>query len=297
MNKDGVRAGTPVCLRPPQRLVVTAARDERFRPGNNDEAVVAPRVSGGAKTPAELVDVRQLRRSVDKAVDLWKRLVLEADAGGAALLQFANEPACIVEVAVSRIAVDENRHGCRVGHEFDDIDDLSPRRLVAVTYPEARRDRQPTGPDRLEPGLLGDVSAEAVVGFDDEGQRGGPDQLAQTIGFRVHDRRQCNEKATEVATISTEFRRRATSRTRPPIRSESGRYPIGYCGFAAHAPSQPASRPGEVELMRLHAAMGNRAEALRVFARCRNRLRSELGTTPSPETEGVWRAIDTASSK
>ena len=45
--------------------------------------------------------------------------------------------------------------------------------------------------------------------------------------------------------------------------------------------------------MRLHAAMGNRAEALRVFARCRNRLRSELGTTPSPETEGVWRAIDT----
>ena len=45
--------------------------------------------------------------------------------------------------------------------------------------------------------------------------------------------------------------------------------------------------------MRLHAAMGNRAEALRVFTRCRNRLRSELGTTPSPETEGVWRAIDT----
>jgi Bacterial transcriptional activator domain len=39
--------------------------------------------------------------------------------------------------------------------------------------------------------------------------------------------------------------------------------------------------------------MGNRAEALRVFARCRNRLRSELGTTPSPEREGVWRVIDT----
>jgi DNA-binding SARP family transcriptional activator len=45
--------------------------------------------------------------------------------------------------------------------------------------------------------------------------------------------------------------------------------------------------------MRLHAATGNRAEALRVFARCRNRLRAELGTTPSRETEQVWRAIET----
>jgi DNA-binding SARP family transcriptional activator len=56
---------------------------------------------------------------------------------------------------------------------------------------------------------------------------------------------------------------------------------------------EPYRETAYQELMRLHAAMGNRAEALRVFARCRNRLRSGLGTTPSPETEGVWRTIDT----
>ena len=54
---------------------------------------------------------------------------------------------------------------------------------------------------------------------------------------------------------------------------------------------EPYRETAYQELMRLHAAMGNRAEALRVFARCQNLLQSELGTTPSPETEGVWRAI------
>ena len=56
---------------------------------------------------------------------------------------------------------------------------------------------------------------------------------------------------------------------------------------------EPYRETAYQELMRLHATMGNRAEALRVFVRCRNRLRSELGTTPSSETEGVWRAIET----
>jgi DNA-binding SARP family transcriptional activator len=56
---------------------------------------------------------------------------------------------------------------------------------------------------------------------------------------------------------------------------------------------EPYRETAYQELMRLHAAMGNRAEALRVFARCRDRLRAELGTTPSPETQDVWRAIET----
>lgn len=44
-------------------------------------------------------------------------------------------------------------------------------------------------------------------------------------------------------------------------------------------------------LMHLHAAMGNRAEALRVFERCRALLRDELGASPSPQTESVFLAI------
>jgi SARP family transcriptional regulator, regulator of embCAB operon len=42
------------------------------------------------------------------------------------------------------------------------------------------------------------------------------------------------------------------------------------------------------QLMRLHAGMGNRAEALQAFARCRELLRDELGASPSPQTEAVF---------
>jgi DNA-binding SARP family transcriptional activator len=44
-------------------------------------------------------------------------------------------------------------------------------------------------------------------------------------------------------------------------------------------------------LMRMHAAGGDRAEALRVFARCRELLREELGVSPSPQTEAVYLEI------
>ena len=45
------------------------------------------------------------------------------------------------------------------------------------------------------------------------------------------------------------------------------------------------------QLMNLHVQMGNRAEALRVFARCRELLREELGADPSPETEALFLRI------
>ena len=44
-------------------------------------------------------------------------------------------------------------------------------------------------------------------------------------------------------------------------------------------------------LMRAHAAVGNRAEALRVYERCRNLLSEELGVHPSPQTEAVYLEI------
>jgi DNA-binding SARP family transcriptional activator len=41
-------------------------------------------------------------------------------------------------------------------------------------------------------------------------------------------------------------------------------------------------------LMKMHAAAGDRAEALRVFSKCRELLRDELGVSPSPQTEAVY---------
>jgi DNA-binding SARP family transcriptional activator len=47
---------------------------------------------------------------------------------------------------------------------------------------------------------------------------------------------------------------------------------------------EPYRERGYQRLMRLHSELGDRAEALRVFERCRTLLSDELGVDPSPET-------------
>lgn len=54
---------------------------------------------------------------------------------------------------------------------------------------------------------------------------------------------------------------------------------------------EPFREPAYRRLMRLHADAGNRAEALRVFGRCREWLREELGASPSPQTEAIFLEI------
>jgi ABC-type branched-subunit amino acid transport system substrate-binding protein/DNA-binding SARP family transcriptional activator/DNA-binding beta-propeller fold protein YncE len=54
---------------------------------------------------------------------------------------------------------------------------------------------------------------------------------------------------------------------------------------------EPFRETGYRRLMEAHAAAGNRAEALRVYERCRLLLAEELGAYPSPETESVYRGL------
>jgi SARP family transcriptional regulator, regulator of embCAB operon len=54
---------------------------------------------------------------------------------------------------------------------------------------------------------------------------------------------------------------------------------------------EPFLETGYRHLMQLHAHMGNRAEALRVFGKCRELLREELGADPSQETEALFLEI------
>src|SRR3954447_8951282 len=54
---------------------------------------------------------------------------------------------------------------------------------------------------------------------------------------------------------------------------------------------QPFRDSGYRRLMQAHVAAGNRAEALRVYDRCRRLLSEELGAYPSPETEAIFREL------
>jgi len=54
---------------------------------------------------------------------------------------------------------------------------------------------------------------------------------------------------------------------------------------------EPLRESAYHQLMKLHVRMGNSAEALRVFADCRTRLRDELGASPSPDIEQLHLSI------
>jgi DNA-binding SARP family transcriptional activator/ABC-type branched-subunit amino acid transport system substrate-binding protein len=54
---------------------------------------------------------------------------------------------------------------------------------------------------------------------------------------------------------------------------------------------EPYRERGYRLLMKAQSAAGNHAEALRVYERCRRLLDEELGTYPSPETEGIYREL------
>lgn len=72
---------------------------------------------------------------------------------------------------------------------------------------------------------------------------------------------------------------------------DAGQMALAVEHIAAVIELVPFRESAYCDLMRLHHRMGNRAEALRVYERCRQLLREELGADPSPQTMGVFLAI------
>ena len=52
--------------------------------------------------------------------------------------------------------------------------------------------------------------------------------------------------------------------------------------------TEPFRESGYRRLMRVHAQIGNRAEAVRVYERCRKLLAAQLGVDPSTQTEAMY---------
>ena len=54
---------------------------------------------------------------------------------------------------------------------------------------------------------------------------------------------------------------------------------------------EPLRESGHRLVMRAHTAVGNTAEALRAYERCRKLIARELGVDPSPQTKAVYESV------
>ena len=75
------------------------------------------------------------------------------------------------------------------------------------------------------------------------------------------------------------------------VSTATGEHQLGIQHAAEAYEAEPFDEVACQALMRAHAAAGNRAEALRVFARCRRLFRDELGTEPSEQTAQAFMDI------
>jgi SARP family transcriptional regulator, regulator of embCAB operon len=71
----------------------------------------------------------------------------------------------------------------------------------------------------------------------------------------------------------------------------NGEHELGIQHAADASTAEPFDELACQALMRAHAAAGNRAEALRVYADCRKLFRNKLGAEPSEQTAGVFLSI------
>jgi DNA-binding SARP family transcriptional activator len=75
------------------------------------------------------------------------------------------------------------------------------------------------------------------------------------------------------------------------VSTRNQEHELGIQYAADVAAAEPFDELACQALMRAHAAAGNRAEALRVYARCRKLFRDELGAEPSEKTSAIFLQI------
>lgn len=72
------------------------------------------------------------------------------------------------------------------------------------------------------------------------------------------------------------------------VSTATGELQLGIHHATEALAAEPFDELASQALMRAHAAAGNRAQALRVFAQCRQLFRRELGAEPAPQTTEVF---------
>ena len=182
MNQDAVRPCFVISISPFYRLIHAPACNQRLDTGDDTEIVVRLGILARLDLAAEFVDVSQLLPgALDKAVRFWKELVFYANGGYFPLLQLSHQPPHIVEIAVTGVAIEHDRDGCGLGHEFDCLQDLGPARLIAVANTKLRGDGQAACPQTPETGFLTDTGADAIVSFEQKLSIAGVQQSSELL--------------------------------------------------------------------------------------------------------------------
>jgi len=75
------------------------------------------------------------------------------------------------------------------------------------------------------------------------------------------------------------------------VASSNGEHPLAAAFARTVVELEPFRETGWQHLMRSLAAGGNRAEAAREYGRCKALLAGELGVAPAPETEAIYKAL------
>jgi len=137
--------------------------------------------------------------------------------------------------------------------------------------------------------------ADRFLGTDELESAAGAAALAESVTRRPFlpgdDGPWLDEKRRDLA----EVRARALSAlAEASLRTAKPAEAVRWAELAVEA--EPFRETGYRRLMEAHVAAGNRAEALRVYERCRRLLVEELGAYPSPETDAVYRSLLEASS-
>jgi hypothetical protein len=165
MNQDGVGACSGVRRCPVQGLLHAPARDERLRPGNDQEIRRLLRLFGGPDFATMLLHRHQLALHARiKTAALREDIVFERNRRHARGFVLDNRPHHIDGVAVAIIAIGDNGQACGSPDLLNGVEVLRHGEEVRIRQGKlCGRDGKTAGPDGIKPGSLDEACAQGIM--------------------------------------------------------------------------------------------------------------------------------------
>jgi hypothetical protein len=184
-------SGRGVCLRPVEGGLHAEVLDQRLGARHDCELLVDPLLDAGLELPAEgALELEVLLHPVVERAALGKRVVLDAHARGARLLELPDEPDGVDRVAAAGVAVDEDGDVDTVDDLLDDADVVLRAEDVGVGQAMRCMDFEARDPEPVRTGLLRDLRPERVVHAEQHGRLRAGQELTDRRRA-VRERRRC----------------------------------------------------------------------------------------------------------